>query len=157
LAAGQVGASTGRLSVSVAALAVSLALTLAIAIMVGSFRQTVMLWVDQSMGADLYLRPATPPRATHMPSFSAETVARLRGQAGVEAVDGYRALDVPFEDRLVKLGTGDYQLQMERARVAMKTRGEVRAILGRALKEGGCWFRRRLRCGSRSGRGTGSR
>jgi putative ABC transport system permease protein len=137
LAAGQVGASTGRLSVSVAALAVSLALTLAIAIMVGSFRQTVMLWVDQSMGADLYLRPATPPRATHMPSFSAETVAKLKGHGLVEAVDGYRALDVPYEDRLVKLGTGDYALQMERARVAMKTPGEVREILKRALEQEG--------------------
>jgi predicted secreted hydrolase len=137
LAAGQVGASTGRLSVSVAALAVSLALTLAIAIMVGSFRQTVMLWVDQSMGADLYLRPATPPRATHMPSFSAETVAKLKGHALVEAVDGYRALDVPFEDRLVKLGTGDYALQMERARVAMKTPGDVREILKLALEQEG--------------------
>ena len=137
LAAGQVGASTGRLSVSVAALAVSLALTLAIAIMVGSFRQTVMLWVDQSMGADLYLRPATPPRATHMPAFSAETVEKLKAHSQVEAVDGYRALDLPYEDRLVKLGTGDFELQIRRARIAIKTPGDFRDILQQALENNG--------------------
>ena len=134
LAAGQVGASTGRLSVSVAALAVSLALTLAIAIMVGSFRQTVMVWVDQSMGADLYLRPATPPRATHAPAFSAETVAKLKAHPQVEAVDGYRALDLALGDRLVKLGTGDYELQMRKARVRLKTPGDSTAILRQALE-----------------------
>lgn len=137
LAAGQVGASTGRLSVSVAALAVSLALTLAIAIMVGSFRQTVMLWVEQGMGADLYLRPATPPRATHLPSFSAATVAQLEQHPAVEAVDGYRALDIPFEERMVKLGTGNYKLQIERAGVAMKTPGDPKVLMQRALAEDG--------------------
>lgn len=137
LAAGQVGASTGRLSVSVAALAVSLALTLAIAIMVGSFRKTVMLWVDQSMGADLYLRPATPPRATHMPAFSSETVDKLKAHPQVEAVDGYRALDLPYEDRLVKLGTGDYELQIRKTRIALKTPGDFREILKRALENEG--------------------
>lgn len=137
LAAGQIGASTGRLSISVAALAVSLALTLAIAIMVGSFRQTVALWVDQSMGADLYLRPSTPPRATHAPSFSSETVALLRAHPQVAAVDGYRALDLPYEGRLVKLGTGDYELSQRRARVALKTPGDGAALLARALEEGG--------------------
>ena len=137
LAAGQIAASTGRLSISVAALAVSLALTLAIAIMVSSFRQTVELWVDQSMGADLYLRPSTPPRATHAPAFSTETVALLRAHPQVAAVDGYRALDLPFEGRLVKLGTGDYELQQRRARVALKTPGDGSALLARALQEGG--------------------
>lgn len=137
LAAGQVGASTGRLSVSVAALAVSLALTLAIAIMVGSFRQTVMLWVDQSMGADLYLRPATPPRATHMPAFSTETVDKLKAHPQVEAVDGYRALDLPYQDRLVKLGTGDFELQMRKARIALKTPGDFRGLLKQALETEG--------------------
>lgn len=137
LAAGQVGASTGRLSVSVAALAVSLALTLAIAIMVGSFRQTVMLWVNQGMGADLYLRPASPPRATNLPSFSAETVVRLQQHPQVAAVDGYRALDIPYQDRMVKLGTGDYKLQIERAGVAMKTAGDPKELLRAALANDG--------------------
>jgi putative ABC transport system permease protein len=133
LAAGQVGASTGRLSVSVAALAVSLALTLAIAIMVGSFRQTVMLWVDQGMGADLYLRPASPPRATHLPTFSAETTATLQRHPQVAAVDGYRALDLPYQDRLVKLGAGDFELQIERAGLALKTAGDPKELLRMAL------------------------
>ena len=137
LAAGQVGASTGRLSVSVAALAVSLALTLAIAIMVGSFRRTVTLWVNQSMGADLYLRPATPPRATHPPAFSSATLATLRQHPQVEVVDGYRALDIPYKERLVKLGTGDFTTALQRGRLALKTPGDPQALLRRALTEDG--------------------
>jgi hypothetical protein len=48
-----------RVSISVAALAVSLSMMVAVAVMIGSFRETVIYWVGQTLQADLYLRPAT--------------------------------------------------------------------------------------------------
>ena len=45
-------------SVSVAALAVSLAMLVAIAVMIGSFRETVIYWVAQTLRADLYVATA---------------------------------------------------------------------------------------------------
>ena len=47
-----------RLSVSVAALAVSLSMMVAIAVMIGSFRDTVVYWVGQTLQADLFIGPA---------------------------------------------------------------------------------------------------
>lgn len=136
LAASQISASKGRLSISVAALSVSLALTIAIAVMVGSFRQTVLYWVEQTMGADLYVRPATPARSTNPPSFSQETVAALQAHPQVLALDGYRALDLPYQDRLIKLNSGDYQVMLEHGRLAFKTRGDPTAIFRAACASG---------------------
>jgi putative ABC transport system permease protein len=47
-----------RVSVSVAALAVSLSMLVAIAVMIGSFRETVVYWVGQTLQADLYVATA---------------------------------------------------------------------------------------------------
>lgn len=136
LAASQIRASTHRLAVSVAALAVSLALTVAIAVMVGSFRTTVMYWVDQTLGADLYVRPGTPPRSQSPPTFSEATVKVLREHPAVEAFDGYRAMDVPYQDRIVKLGTGDFDVQFQYGRLALKTPGDPKAFLKQAKAKG---------------------
>lgn len=136
LAASQIRASTHRLAVSVAALAVSLALTVAIAVMVGSFRQTVMYWVDQTLGADLYVRPGTPPRSQSPPTFSEATVKVLREHPAVEAFDGYRAMDLPYQDRIVKLGTGDFDVQFRYGRLALKTPGDPKAFLKQAKANG---------------------
>jgi len=132
LAASQIRASTHRLSVSVAALAVSLALTVAIAVMVGSFRQTVLYWVDQTLGADLYVRPGTPPRSQSPPTFSKPTLKTLREHSAVLAFDGYRSMDMPYQGRIVKLGTGDFEVQMQHGRIALKTPGDAKSILRRA-------------------------
>lgn len=136
LAASQIQASTRRLAVSVAALAVSLALTVAIAVMVGSFRATVLYWVGQSLGADLYVRPGTPPRSQRPPTFSAGTVETLRAHPAVAALDGYRALDLPYGDRVVKLGTGDFDIQLSHGKVALKTPGDAAAIVRGARERG---------------------
>ena len=46
-----------RRGLSVAALAVSLSMMVAIAIMIGSFRETVVYWVGQTVQADLFVGP----------------------------------------------------------------------------------------------------
>lgn len=135
LAASQIRASTHRLSISVAALAVSLALTVAIAVMVSSFRQTVLYWVNQTLGADLYVRPGTPPRSQRPPSFSETTLEILRSHPAVKALDAYRSMDLPYGDRIIKLGTGNFALQMEHGRLALKTAGNPRDFLKRALEQ----------------------
>ncbi len=140
LAAAQIQASTQRLSISVAALSVALALTVAIAVMVGSFRQTVLYWVDQTMGADLYVRPGTPPRSQSPPTFSAATLDALRMHPAVLAYDGYRAMDLPFRDRVVKLGIGNFGVQIEHGRIAFKTAGDPKAMLKSAKEHGGIFI-----------------
>jgi putative ABC transport system permease protein len=136
LAASQIAGSTPRLSISVAALAVALALTVAIAVMVGSFRTTVTYWVDQSLGADLYVRPGVPPRSQNPPTMTPETMAILQSHPEVAAVDGYRAMDFPYQDRQIKLGAGDFATMQAHGRVAFKSPGNTSQILERAQSEG---------------------
>ncbi len=51
-------ASLGRTSILTAALTTAVAMTASVGIMVGSFRQTVSVWMDNQLKADFYLRPA---------------------------------------------------------------------------------------------------
>ncbi|MBW3624768.1 MAG: FtsX-like permease family protein, partial [Armatimonadetes bacterium] len=58
LAAHEVRAALDRSAAVIAALGVAVAMTVGLAIMVGSFRRTVEIWVDQSLRADLFIGPA---------------------------------------------------------------------------------------------------
>jgi putative ABC transport system permease protein len=55
MAARDAVASLSRTSVAIAALMVAVSVTIGVGIMVGSFRQTVVTWLDQSLRADIYV------------------------------------------------------------------------------------------------------
>jgi putative ABC transport system permease protein len=55
MAARDAVASLSRTSVAIAALMVAVSVTIGVGIMVGSFRQTVVTWLDQSLLADIYV------------------------------------------------------------------------------------------------------
>ena len=61
LAHANLAAAIPRLSISVAALAVSLSMMVAMAVMIGSFRDTVAYWVGQTLQADLFIGPGVQP------------------------------------------------------------------------------------------------
>jgi putative ABC transport system permease protein len=58
LAAGNLGRARRRNGVTLAAMTVGLAMLVGISTMIASFRQTVELWIDQTIRADLYLSRA---------------------------------------------------------------------------------------------------
>ena len=67
LAARGLVASMGRTSVLVGALSTAIAMMTSVGIMVGSFRETVIVWMDERMRADLYMRPAGSPAGDQHP------------------------------------------------------------------------------------------
>ncbi len=69
LASRSLASSLRRTSVLVGALATAIAMTTAVGIMVGSFRQTVQVWMDNQLKADLFLRPAGNPAADRHPTI----------------------------------------------------------------------------------------
>jgi putative ABC transport system permease protein len=86
-------ANPGRTSVLTAALATAVAMTASVGIMVGSFRETVSVWVHNQLQADFYLRPAgagAPDRHPTMDSGIADRIERLAGVAGVDRFRAYR-------------------------------------------------------------------
>ncbi len=99
-------ASLGRTSVLTAALATAVAMTVAIGIMVGSFRETVSVWMNDQLIADLYLRPAGAAAADRHPTMSVDIADRIERLAGVSAVDRFRAYPISYEGLPATLAGG---------------------------------------------------
>ena len=135
LAHANLSASVSRLAVSVAALVVSLAMLAAIAIMVGSFRDTVGYWVGQTLQGDLFV--ATADRAPLGPAvtISAATERRLAAHPAVAALDRFSNVDLPYgPDRdLIILGAGDFEVLLEHGGLLFKTPTDGRAAMRRAV------------------------
>ncbi len=99
--------SIGRTSVLTAALATAVAMTASVGIMVGSFRETVWLWMNDQLKADFYLRPAGSPSADRHPTMSADLADRIEKLPGVAAVDRFRAYPISYEGLPATLGGGE--------------------------------------------------
>ncbi len=90
-------ASLGRTSVLTAALATAVAMTASVAIMVGSFRETVQVWMNNQLEADLYLRPAGWSGADRHPIMSPDIADDIERVPGVAAVDRFRAYPIVYQ------------------------------------------------------------
>jgi putative ABC transport system permease protein len=97
LASRSLAASLRRTSVLVGALATAVAMMVSVGIMVGSFRQTVVGWMNNQLPADLYLRPAGDPAADRHPTISAELVEKIAALPGVAGVDRLRAYEISYD------------------------------------------------------------
>ncbi len=99
--------SLRRTSVVVAALATAIAMMASVAIMVGSFRETVIVWLDTQLRADLYIRAAGPAQAGEYPPLPAGVPDRVRRIPGIQAMDVFTALEFRFEGQRASLGASD--------------------------------------------------
>ena len=128
LAIASLRGSISRLSISVAALAVSLALTVAIAVMVASFRSTVIYWVEQTLQADLFISPQSRG-ATRRGRLSDEVERAVRDHPAVLAVDQYRSVDLPYQDRLIVAAAGDFPVLLEHGNLLFKAPDDARQVV----------------------------
>lgn len=101
--------SLGRTSVLVGALATAVAMMTSVGIMVGSFRQTVVSWMDHQLPADLYLRPAGDASADRHPTLSPELTEKIAKLPGVAAVDRLRAYEISYQGMPVTMASMDAQ------------------------------------------------
>jgi putative ABC transport system permease protein len=104
LAGRSLAASLARTSVVVAALATAIAMMASVGIMVGSFRETVALWLDTQLRADLYVRAAASGGTGEYPPLPAQVPAILASVPGVGAVDLLHALEFHYHGDRVTLG-----------------------------------------------------
>jgi putative ABC transport system permease protein len=100
-------ASLGRTSVLTAALTTAVAMTASVGIMVGSFRQTLAVWMDNQLKADLYLRPAGSSSADRHPTMAATIADRIAQLPGVAKVDRFRAYPISYEGLPATLAGGE--------------------------------------------------
>jgi putative ABC transport system permease protein len=109
LAARSLAGSLRRTSVLVAALCTAIAMMTAVGIMVGSFRQTVVSWMNDELPADLYLRPAGNPAADQHPTISPELSDAIAKLPGVSLVQRLRAYEISYQGMPATLGSIDLE------------------------------------------------
>ncbi len=107
IAAANLGSSPVRNSVAVASLMIAIAMTVAVAILIGSFRTTVVAWANDTLKADLFVRPMGMGDASSDATFSPGVAATIARQPGVGSVDVLRELSIPFRGRITNLVATD--------------------------------------------------
>jgi len=94
MAARDVEAHLSRTTVAVAALMVAVSVTIGVGMMVGSFRQTVIAWLSQSLVADVYVSAPTNTANRIDTTLEPELVSRLGAVAGVATLTRFRSVQV---------------------------------------------------------------
>jgi len=113
LASRSLSSSLRRTSVLVGALSTAIAMMTAVGIMVGSFRETVLLWMGDQLPADLYMRPAGNLAADHHPTISVELTEKIARLPGVGAIDRLREYETSYEGMPAGLGSIELNILRE--------------------------------------------
>lgn len=137
LAAVSLPASLRRTSIASAALALATGMMVAVALMVGSFRETVRIWVDQTVSSDLWLRPSKGLSNAATGLFAPEVADALKQVPFVAEIDRARGRDLIYGDTIIAVGSGDFEVAARRGNLPMVTpRSSREALLGAIRHEG---------------------
>lgn len=109
LAFANMASALRRNSVAVAALILAIAMMNSVAVLISSFRTTVVTWAGETLQADLFIRPLGIDDASTAGDFSPEVIARIRAVPGVASLGTLRALTVPYHGQLTNLGAVDFR------------------------------------------------
>jgi len=105
------GGSLARNAVAVTALAMALGMTLAMITTVASMRETVRTWVESSLRADVWVRPASGRAGAVVGDLPAEVVPFLQSVPGVAAVDPIRVREASdASGRALTVGASDFRV-----------------------------------------------
>jgi putative ABC transport system permease protein len=113
--------SLSRSAVSIAALACALGMLIAVAVMIGSFRQTVNQWVNRSISGDIFFGPSVFSTAAYDHFLPPEVLTEVRQNPQVADIYLYRCVRIPFKDRYILVIGGSFPV---------------------LAKYGGLWFRK---------------
>ena len=105
LASANLATSGDRLAIGVASLAVSLGMMFSIAIMVSSFRQTVVYWLDQTLSADLSVKPVMQTSAVSRATIDPDVLSRLEDHPNVKAITWFSTQPHVFRSRQIRVAS----------------------------------------------------
>ncbi len=94
MAAGGVVGSLSRTAVAMAALMVAVSVTIGVGTMVGSFRQTVVQWLEQTLVADIYISPPGTTATRIDTLLDPDVLTRFADVPGVAGITRFRAVEV---------------------------------------------------------------
>jgi putative ABC transport system permease protein len=105
----------------------------AIAVMIGSFRDTVVYWVGQTLKADLFIGPGIRPTVGSEQTVSPEVLAALGKHPDVVALDQFRNVDLVYNGNLAVLGAGSFEVLLKYGGLLFKTPADARTQLNHAI------------------------
>ncbi|MEE2987565.1 MAG: FtsX-like permease family protein [Nitrospinota bacterium] len=120
LASMNLSQNVGRNSLAVSSLAIAFMMVISMSIMVHSFRQTVIVWIGQTLQADLFIRLAGGRDIDYQYTLPSDAVENLKNIEGVAEVDLFRAIDITYNDRPVVLATGDFSALSRHGNLVIK-------------------------------------
>ena len=134
VAAGNLSSQVGRHAVAVAAMMTAIAMLVGLTLMIGSFRRTVELWVEQTIRADLIVSPAArfvKGSEARLPDGFIQAVSRIDGIAAIDPFIG-RRIELMGQEALV--AAGDFDVVAQHGRLLFRA-GDSPAIVRRAKAE----------------------
>lgn len=135
LARGHLEQAMRRNGPTIAAFMGALAMMISVVIMIESFRNTVVLWIDQTIKADIIGAPASLLSNESEETLPEELISEARQAPGVEAVDGYRSLRLLFREEPALLVGRDLAIHAAHSRYLFRA-GHSDAVLQKAIREG---------------------
>ncbi|UCG14087.1 MAG: ABC transporter permease [Deltaproteobacteria bacterium] len=134
MASRYLGRSLNRSAVAIASLMTALAMLISISILILSFRQTVVVWTEQIIAADIYISPAgriTGQRGG-LPSKLVDSLPQL---PGVTAVERLTETPIRIGEVVALLDATDLVVKEKFGRI-MYRRGSSRDIMRRCREQG---------------------
>ncbi|MDZ7637684.1 MAG: FtsX-like permease family protein [Bryobacterales bacterium] len=135
LASRSLTGSLRRTSVLAGALATAVAMMASVGIMVGSFRETVLVWMDNQLKADLYLRAAAPGSPDSYPLMDAGIADDIEVLPEVAFVDRFRTVPFQINGLPASFGFGESRLMLTQGRMQFLP-GQDRESILRKLPTG---------------------
>jgi putative ABC transport system permease protein len=106
-----------RIAIAVFSLAIAVSMLVSVATMVSSFRETVVLWVEQTLRADLYIRPAAAGSNEWSSTFDPSSVEQLGTLPFVADLDRFRGRRLDFNGSPVVFAGGEFGVLRKHGRL----------------------------------------
>ncbi len=103
--------------------------------MVGSFRETLNVWMSDQLRADLYLRPAAQPGADRYPTMSIQIAREIAKLPEVESEDLYRSYPLTYGGMPTTVAGGTLH-RILALPIQSKLAGESKASMAQKLATG---------------------
>jgi putative ABC transport system permease protein len=127
---------SGRHRLAAAALLCAIGMTAGMAILVGSFEDTMLGWVRRTLQADLYVSSSGAQSATSRNRITAEAAAKLAAHPAVERASMLVSYPILFEGGQTLLNGVDLSVGETRPDLSWVQRPETEAVFTRGTNEG---------------------
>jgi putative ABC transport system permease protein len=102
-----------RTAVATASLMIAIAMMVSLAIMIGSFRQTVLIWIDQTLKADLWIQSGARASGVQKARMQKATMSILEKTPGVRAINPFVDNPIIYNGSPTNLGATDFNVARE--------------------------------------------